>query len=133
MRQSNNPQPITATALFILSLHCCCFRKVILLSKIYCFSVSFFSLLFFFFFFPFFTSIGSSAETPSFFKFTKSSVTITSFQRFTKPQKQTQKKKKKKLTCTVATHKEEDTDREESIFSLLKKMNKEEDIPVKQW
>ena len=77
-------------------------------------------------------SIASSAETSSFFKFTKSSVTITSFQRFTKPQTQTQKKKKK-LTCTVATLKAEDTDREESIFSLLEKMNKEEDIPVEQW
>ena len=43
---------------------------------------------------------------------------------------QTQEKKKT-LTYTVATLKEEDTDKEkESIFYLLKKMNKEEDIPV---
>ena len=40
--------------------------------------------------------------------------------------------KKKTLTYTVATLKEEDTDREkESIFLFIKKkMNKEEDIPV---
>ena len=42
-----------------------------------------------------------------------------------------EKKKKKPLSCAVATLKEEETDREkESIFYLLKKMNKEEDIPV---
>ena len=40
-------------------------------------------------------------------------------------------RKKKTLTCAVATLKEEESDREkESIFYLLKKMNKEEDIPV---
>ena len=102
-----------ATALFILSLHCCCFRKVILLSKIYCFSVSFF------FFLPLFTSIATSAETPSSFKFTKSSVTITSFQRITKPQTQT----KKKLSPALwpLSKKKTLTKRKSQFFIYLKK------------
>ena len=45
-----------------------------------------------------------------------------------------EKKKKRTLTWALATLKEEDTDREKkSIFYLLKKMNKEQDIPVEQW